>query len=157
MKIYHFIIATSLAIPSFIFSPNAEAHKHFNKVKNISSSEKITDNGYEILKEKNYIHASEKLSEALEINPKNKFALLLRAFSKKELKDYKSALEDLNTILKIVIFAFNPEYVFDCSTLITSCPPNFISLTSFSSIFDGYIHIYKLIKYFNKRFENLSV
>ena len=51
MKIYHFIIATSLAIPSFIFSPNAEAHKHFNKVKNISSSEKITGNGYEILKE----------------------------------------------------------------------------------------------------------
>ena len=85
MKINHFIIATSLAISSFIFSPNAEAHKHFNKVKNISSSEKITDNGYEILKEKNYIHASEKLSEALEINPKNKFALLLRAFSKKEL------------------------------------------------------------------------
>ena len=98
MKIYHFIIATSLAIPSFIFSPNAEAHKHFNKVKNISSSEKITSKGYEILKEKNYIHASEKLSEALKINPKNKFALLLRAFSKKELKDYKSALEDLNTI-----------------------------------------------------------
>ena len=55
----------------------------------------------EILKEKNYIHASEKLSEALKINPKNKFALLLRAFSKKELKDYKSALKALNTILKI--------------------------------------------------------
>ena len=101
MKIHHFIIATSLAIPSFIFSPNAEAHKHFNKVKNISSSEKITGNGYEILKEKNYIHASEKLSEALKINPKNKFALLLRAYSKKELKDYRSALKDLNTILKI--------------------------------------------------------
>ena len=77
MKIYHLIIASLLAIPSLIFTPNAEAHKHFNKVKNISSSEKITNNGYEILKEKNYIHASEKLSEALKINPKNKFALLL--------------------------------------------------------------------------------
>ena len=49
---------------------------------------------YEILKEKNYIHASEKFSEALKINPKNKFALLLIAYSKKELKDYKSAFKD---------------------------------------------------------------
>ena len=101
MKIYHLILAISLAIPSLIFTPNAEAHKHFNKVKNITSSEKITNNGYEILKEKNYIHASKKFSEALKTNPKNKFALLLRAYSKKELKDYKSALKDLNTILKI--------------------------------------------------------
>ena len=108
MKIYHFIIATSLSIPSFIFSPNAEAHKHFNKVKNISSSVKITDNGYEILKEKNYIHANEKFSQALKINPKNKFALLLRAYSKKELKDYKSALEDLNTIKQTLL-----DIVFD--------------------------------------------
>ena len=61
----------------------------------------VTKNGYEILKEKNYIHASKKFSEALKTNPKNKFALLLRAYSKKELKDYKSALKDLNTILKI--------------------------------------------------------
>ena len=53
------------------------------------------------MKGKNYIHASKKFSEALKTNPKNKFALLLRAYSKKELKDYKSALKDLNTILKI--------------------------------------------------------
>ena len=78
MKIYHLIIASLLAIPSLIFTPNAEAHKHFNKVKNITSSEKITNNGYKILKEKNYIHASKKFSEALKTNPKNKFALLLR-------------------------------------------------------------------------------
>ena len=36
MKIYHLIIASLLAIPSLIFTPNAEAHKHFNKVKNIN-------------------------------------------------------------------------------------------------------------------------
>ena len=46
MKIYHLIIASLLAIPSLIFTPNAEAHKHFNKVKNITSSEKITKNGF---------------------------------------------------------------------------------------------------------------
>ena len=30
---YHFIITTLLAISSFIFSPNAEANRQFNKVK----------------------------------------------------------------------------------------------------------------------------
>ncbi len=101
MKIYPLLVACSLGLATYTFTPKAEAHKHFNKFENISKSEKITEEGYEILKNDDYIGASEKFTEALDINTKNKFALLLRAFSKKEIKDYESALKDVNNILKI--------------------------------------------------------
>ena len=49
MKIYHLIIATSLAIPSLIFTPNAEAHKKIS-VYLIKEDEKF----YEIEAEKKF-------------------------------------------------------------------------------------------------------
>lgn len=101
MKIYPLLVACSLGLATYTFTPKAEAHKQFNKFKDISKSEKITNKGYEILKNDNYIDASKKFTKALEINPKNKFALLLRAFSKKEMKNYESSLKDLNKIIEI--------------------------------------------------------
>ncbi len=101
MKIYPLLFACSLGLATYTFTPKVEAHRHFNKFENISKSEKITEEGYAILKKDDYINASEKFTEALRFNAKNKFALLLRAYSKKEIKDYKSALKDVNNILKI--------------------------------------------------------
>ena len=91
MKIYHFIIATSLAIPSFIFSPNAEAHRQFNKVNSTSDNE-LNVNYKELIK---------KYSKELKVDKNNKKILFSRAYAKGKINDYEGALKDINSLIKI--------------------------------------------------------
>ena len=91
MKMYHFIIATLLAIPSFIFSPNAEAHRQFNKVKVTSDNELNV----------NYKALIKKYSKELKVHKNNKKILFSRAYAKGKINDYEGALKDINSLIKI--------------------------------------------------------
>ena len=93
-----FLLISGLIFVFFGCSKNNEID--YNPQSKINAYE-VYKEGLEAFDRNDFFYASKKFSEALKTNPKNKFALLLRAFSKKELKDYKSSLKDLNTILKI--------------------------------------------------------
>ena len=101
MKIYHFITATSLAITSFIFSPNAEAHRQFNKVNSASDNELNV----------NYKVLIKKMSKELRIDRTNKMAILTRAYAKGKINDYEGALKDINSLIKMDS-NFNKEAIY---------------------------------------------
>ena len=91
MKIYPLLIAFSLGITSYTFSPKAKADKQFNNV-NISSNQELNVNYRKIIKNS---------SKELRVDKKNKKALLTRAYAKGKMKNFSGALKDLNTLIKM--------------------------------------------------------
>ena len=91
MRIYLLLIAGILAITPYIVPDKAEAHKQFNKV-NISNNQELNVNYREIIK---------KSSKELRVDKTNKKALLTRAYARGKMTNFKGALKDLNTLIKI--------------------------------------------------------
>ena len=91
MKIYPLLIAFSLGITSYTFSPKAKADKQFNNV-NISSNQELNVNYRKIIKNS---------SKELRLDKTNKKALLTRAYAKGKMKNFNGALKDLNTLIKM--------------------------------------------------------
>ena len=91
MKIYLLLIAGILAITPYIVPDKAEAHKQFNKV-NISNNQELNVNYREIIK---------KSSKELRVDKTNKKALLTRAYARGKMTNFKGALKDLNTLIKM--------------------------------------------------------
>ena len=89
MKIYPLLIAFSLGITSYTFSPKAKADKQFNNV-NISSNQELNVNYRKIIKNS---------SKELRVDKTNKKALLTRAYAKGKIKNFNGALKDLNTLI----------------------------------------------------------
>ena len=91
MKIYPLLIACTLAIATNTIADKTKAHNQLNKV-NVSSYQKLNVNYKEIIK---------KFSKELRVDKTNKKALLTRAYAKGKMKYFKSALKDLNTLIKM--------------------------------------------------------
>ena len=91
MKIYPLLIAFSLGITSYTFLPKAKAHKQFNNV-NISSNQELNVNYRKIIKNS---------SKELRVDKTNKKALLTRAYARGKMTNFKGALKDLNTLIKM--------------------------------------------------------
>ena len=89
MKIYPLLIACSLGLANYTFTPKAEAHNQFNEVK-VSSNNELNVNYRAIIK---------KFSKELKIDKTNKKALLTRAYARGKMKNFKGALKDLNTLI----------------------------------------------------------
>ena len=89
MKIYPLLIACSLGLATYTFTPKAEAHNQFNEVK-VSSNNELNVNYRAIIK---------KFSKELKIDKTNKKALLTRAYARGKMKNFKGALKDLNTLI----------------------------------------------------------
>ena len=91
MNIYPLLIACTLAIATNTIADKAKAHNQFNKV-NVSSYQKLNVNYKEIIK---------KFSKELRVDKTNKKALLTRAYAKGKMQYFKSALKDLNFLIKM--------------------------------------------------------
>ena len=91
MKIYPLLIACSLAISPLTISDDAKAHRQFNKVK-VSSDNELNVNYRALIK---------KYSKELRIDKTNKMALLTRAYARGKMTNFKGALKDLNTLIKM--------------------------------------------------------
>ena len=91
MKIYPLLIACTLAIATNTIADKAKAHNQFNEV-NISSDQELNVNYREIIKT---------FSQELRVDKTNKKALLTRAYAKGKMKFFKSALKDLNFLIKM--------------------------------------------------------
>ena len=91
MKIYPLLIACSLGLATYTFTPKAEAHNQFNEVK-VSSNNELNVNYRAIIK---------KFSKELKIDKTNKKALLTRAYARGKMTNFKGALKDLNTLIKM--------------------------------------------------------
>ena len=91
MKIYSLLIACTLVIASHTISEKAKAHNQFNQ-ENVSSDQKLNVNYKEIIK---------KFSKELRVDKTNKKALLTRAYARGKINNFKSALKDLNTLIKM--------------------------------------------------------
>ena len=89
MKIYPLLIACSLGLATYTFTPKAKAHNQFNEVK-VSSNNELNVNYRAIIK---------KFSKELKIDKTNKKALLTRAYARGKMKNFKGALKDLNTLI----------------------------------------------------------
>tara|TARA_B100000963_G_scaffold202554_1_gene176306 strand:- start:50 stop:580 length:531 start_codon:yes stop_codon:yes gene_type:complete len=91
MKIYPLLIACSLAITTYTISKEAKAHMQFYKDKesndnelNINWREIIQINSKNLKSDKNYQES-----------------LLVRAFAKGKIKNYRGALKDINKLIKM--------------------------------------------------------
>ena len=91
MKIYPLLIACTFAIATNTIADKAKAHNQFNEV-NISSDQELNVNYREIIKT---------FSQELRVDKTNKKALLTRAYAKGKMKFFKSALKDLNFLIKM--------------------------------------------------------
>ena len=91
MKIYPLLIACTLAIATNTIADKAKAHNQLNEV-NISSDQELNVNYREIIKT---------FSQELRVDKTNKKALLTRAYAKGKMKFFKSALKDLNFLIKM--------------------------------------------------------
>ena len=91
MKIYSLLIACTFVIASHTISDKAKAHNQFNQ-ENVSSDQKLNVNYREIIK---------KSSKELRVDKTNKKALLTRAYARGKMNNFKSALKDLNTLIKM--------------------------------------------------------
>ena len=89
MKIYPLLIACSLGLATYTFTPKAKAHNQFNKVKESSHNE-LNVNYRKIIKNS---------SKELRVDKTNKKALLTRAYAKGKIKNFNGALKDLNTLI----------------------------------------------------------
>ena len=89
MKIYPLLIACSVGLATYTFTPKAKAHNQFNEVK-VSSDNELNVNYRAIIK---------KFSKELKIDKTNKKALLTRAYARGKMKNFKGALKDLNTLI----------------------------------------------------------
>ena len=101
MRIYPLMIACSLAITTYIISDEAKAHRQFNKVK-VSNVNELNVNYRALIK---------KHSKELRIDKTNKMALLARAYSKGKINNYKGALKDINSLIKMDS-NFNKEAIY---------------------------------------------
>ena len=91
MKIYLLLIACTLGIATHTISDKAKAHNQFNEL-NISSDQELNVNYREIIKT---------FSQELRVDKTNKKALLTRAYAKGKINNFKSALKDLNNLIKM--------------------------------------------------------
>ena len=101
MKIYHLLIACTLAIAPYSFSQKLEAKNIAVNIDPISKSKQLEEKGRKKWNKNNNHGAIKDYTEALKLNPQNADALFGRAYSKWELKDYEGAHEDYNKILKM--------------------------------------------------------
>ena len=91
MKIYPLLIACTLGLATYTFTPKAKAHNQFNKVKESSHNELNV----------NYIEIIKNSSKELRVDKTNKKALLTRAYARGKINNFRSALKDLNTLIKM--------------------------------------------------------
>ena len=91
MKIYPLLIACSLGLATYTCTPKAKAHNQFNKVQESSNNE-LNVNYRKIIKNS---------SKELKVDKTNKKALLTRAYARGKMTNFKGALKDLNTLIKI--------------------------------------------------------
>lgn len=91
MKIFPLLIACSLGLATYTLTPNTKAHNQFNKDKVPSENELNV----------NYRSLIKKFSKELKIDKTNKKALLSRAYAKGKINNYKGALKDINSLIKM--------------------------------------------------------
>ena len=91
MKIYPLLIACSLVITTYTISKEAKAHWQFYKDKESDDNE-LNINWREIIKIN---------SKNLKSNKNYQLSLLVRAFAKGKIKNYRSALKDINKLIKM--------------------------------------------------------
>ena len=91
MRIYPYLIACSLGLATYTFTPKVKAHNQFNKIES-----SINNDLYVNYKEINKITSKE-----LRVDKTNKKALLTRAYARGKMKNFKGALKDLNTLIKM--------------------------------------------------------
>ena len=91
MKIYPLLIACSLAITTYTIHDDAKAHRQFFKDKESNNNE-LNINWREIIKRNSKNLKSDKNYEA---------SLLVRAFARGKVKNYRGALKDINKLIKM--------------------------------------------------------
>ena len=89
MRIYPLMIACSLAIATYTISDEAKAHWSFYKDKRSNDNE-LNLNWRKIIKTN---------SKKLKFDKNDEAALLVRAFAKGKVKNYRGALKDINKLI----------------------------------------------------------
>jgi len=139
MKIYPLLIACSLAIAPFIISDNAKAHRQFNKVK-VSGVNELNVNYRALIK---------KYSKELRIDKTNKMALLTRAYAKGKINNYKGALKDINSLIKMDS-NFNKEAIYFRAWFHTNLKNYSEAIDDYSRLIEK--NVYPKISYGNRGF-----
>ena len=136
MKIYRLLITCSLAIATYTIYEEAKMCMQFNKVK-VSNNNELNINWKAIIK---------KNSEELKFDKNNESALLVRAIARGKVKNYRSALKDINNLIHM-----NSKYY----NLAILCRAWFhINLKNYSEAMNDYTSLIENNEYLKDSYSN---